>query len=173
MGVDLLIQDKQARTFRVRTLASTDRRALEAMYADFDPKRGAQGLPPDGPVATRTWLDRVLARGKHLVAEMDGRLVAHVMLVPMEDGVVELANFVHQSARNRGIGTALNRIALDVAREEGCRRVWLSVEPSNRAAMRSYQNAGFKRLPGSLWAPELEMAIDLTAHEDGAGAKPS
>jgi L-amino acid N-acyltransferase YncA len=85
------------------------------------------------------------------------------MLMPMEDGVVELANFVHQSVRDRGIGTALNRIAIDAARACGAQRVWLSVEPSNRAAIKSYEHAGFQRLPGSLWAPEMEMALDLSA----------
>jgi hypothetical protein len=37
----------------------------------------------------------------------------------------------------------------------------LSVEPGNRAAVRSYEKAGFRRLPGSNWAPEVEMAVDL------------
>ncbi|MBI4543292.1 MAG: GNAT family N-acetyltransferase, partial [Gemmatimonadetes bacterium] len=40
-------------------------------------------------------------------------------------------------------------------------RVWLSVEPSNRSAVRSYEKVGFQRLPGSLWAPEMEMEVRL------------
>jgi diamine N-acetyltransferase len=132
------------------------------MYADFRPKRVAQGLPPTRAILQRRWLDRVLGRGVHLAAEVDGRIVGHIMLMPMrEEGSVELASFLHQSARNRGIGTALNRVALDIAREMGYERVWLSVEPSNRAAVRSYEKAGFRRLPGSLFAPEIEMAVSL------------
>jgi L-amino acid N-acyltransferase YncA len=68
--------------------------------------------------------------------------------------------------RNRGIGTALNRAAVAAARADGNRRVWLSVEPSNRAAILSYERAGFRRLPGSLWAPEIEMAIDFDVAAD-------
>jgi hypothetical protein len=39
--------------------------------------------------------------------------------------------------------------------------VWLSVEPGNRAALRTYEQAGFRRLPGSLWLPEIEMEYRL------------
>lgn len=157
----LAVIDKHGATVVVRMLTTADRRALEAMYDAFEPKRAAQGLPPRSPVEVRHWLDRALARGIHLCAELDGVIIAHVMLIPMEDGRVELANFLHQSMRNRGIGTALNRVALDVAAGAGWRNVWLSVEPSNRAALRSYEKAGFRRLPGSLWSPEIEMQADL------------
>lgn len=161
------LKDKRGETFVVRSYAPSDRAALEAMYADFRPKRAAQGLPPEGDLAQRRWLDSVLEHGIHLVVDVDDELVGHAMLIPLDagtdDGIgtAELANFVHQSVRNRGIGTALNRAALERAREHGYRRVWLSVEPSNRAAIRSYRHAGFRHRPDSLWAPELEMEVDL------------
>jgi diamine N-acetyltransferase len=145
----------------MRRLEASDRPALEAMYATFEPKRGAQGLPPALPGIGR-WLDRVLGTGEHVVVEVDGALLGHLMLIPMDDGRLELANFLHQRIRNRGIGTALNRVALDLARQRGADRVWLCVEPSNRAAVRSYEKAGFRRTPGSsLWAPELEMEAQV------------
>jgi ribosomal protein S18 acetylase RimI-like enzyme len=131
------------------------------MYLSFEPKRAAQGLPPADPRAVTRWLDDVLPRGHHFLAIVAGRVVGHVMLVPMDGDAFELANFVHQSVRRRGIGTALNRVAVEEARRTGARRVWLSVEPSNRAALRSYARAGFRPLPGSLWAPEVEMEVRL------------
>lgn len=137
------------------------------MYASFQPKRCAQGLPPEASGLAR-WLDRVLAHGQHLVVRVDGALLGHVMLIPMEDGRAELANFLHQSIRNRGIGTALNRLALGEAARAGRPAVWLSVEPSNRAAVRSYEKAGFRRLPGSLWAPEIEMEARLPVLDQNA-----
>jgi RimJ/RimL family protein N-acetyltransferase len=165
MGTGVLIHamDGRGEPFEVRTYTPADRLALDEMYADFEPKRGAQGLPPADATAIVRWLDRILATGTHLIAILGGRLRGHVMLMPMEPGTVELANFVHQAVRERGIGTALNRIAIDAARACGAQRVWLSVEPANRAAIRSYERAGFRRLPGSLWAPEMEMAIELGA----------
>lgn len=153
--------DKRGAPFQVRPYEPGDRAALEAMYADFEPKRAAQGLPPEGEAALGRWLDRTLPAGRHLVVAVQGRVLGHAMLVPVDRCTSELANFLHQSIRNRGIGTALNRVALDEARQAGLCRVWLSVEPGNRAAVRSYEKAGFRRLPGSLWAPEIEMEVDV------------
>lgn len=126
--------DRQGQPFVVRGYEPDDRVALERMYEDFEPKRSAQGLPPENGTIAR-WLDRVLARGQHLVVDVAGDVRGHLMLMPTPDGedTLELANFLHQSIRNRGIGTYLNRIALLVARDAGARSVWLSVEPSNRA----------------------------------------
>jgi RimJ/RimL family protein N-acetyltransferase len=147
--------------FSTRDYQPSDRNDLVAMYADFEPKRAAQGLPPMGEGKIGIWLDRILKRGQHMVVHVDGILRGHIMLVPMEDGSLELANFLHQSVRNRGIGTALNALALRLAREAGHSRVWLSVEPGNKAAVRSYEKVGFKKLPGSNWAPEIEMTAEL------------
>lgn len=162
--------DKRGESFAVRDYAPGDRRALEAMYADFEPKRAAQGLPPEGQPGLGRWLDRSLARGRHLVVEIGGALLGHLMLMPVEPDTVELANFLHQSIRDRGIGTALNTVALELARDAGCRRVWLSVEPSNRAAVRSYQKVGFRRRPGSHWAPEVEMEFVITPEAEAGEA---
>jgi RimJ/RimL family protein N-acetyltransferase len=154
--------DREGQPFVVRRYLPDDRPALDAMYHAFEPKRGAQGLPPDEP-RIAAWLDRVLAHGVHMLIIVDGGVLGHLMLLPMQDGRVELANFLHQRIRNRGIGTMINRVALDVAREHGWHSVWLCVEPFNRAAVRSYEKAGFTRLPGSLWAAEIEMQADLMA----------
>ena len=146
--------------FSTRDYQPSDRNDLIAMYADFEPKRAAQGLPPTGEGKIGIWLDRILKRGQHMVVHVEGLLRGHIMLVPMEDGSLELANFLHQSVRNRGIGTALNAMALRLAREAGHSRVWLSVEPGNKAAVRSYEKVGFKKLPGSNWAPEIELTAE-------------
>jgi diamine N-acetyltransferase len=157
------IHDRSGQAFVARDFESADRARLIAMYGNFEPKRSAQGLPPIGEPKIAQWLDRVLARGRHLVVEFEMKVIGHVMLMPMEEESVELANFLHQSVRGRGIGTALNALAIRLAREAGHQRVWLSVEPGNRAAVRSYEKVGFRRLPGSYWAPEVEMAVELVA----------
>lgn len=153
--------DRAGRPFVVRHYRPGDRPALEAMYAAFEPKRVAQGLPPELR-RLPSWLDRVLAAGDHLVILVNGHLLGHLMLLPMDEGRAELANFLHQDIRNRGIGTLINRIAQDVARDAGHRTLWLCVEPTNISAVRSYEKAGFHRLPGTLWSPEIEMEVDLT-----------
>ena len=163
MGPELLreLRDKEGVAYVVRPFESRDRPALDAMYHDFEPKRVAQGLPPGSPAGVKRWLDQTLPNGRHWLIEDACRCVGHLMLMPMSEDASELANFLHQSVRNRGIGTALNAFALDRARAVGRRRVWLSVEPWNRAAIRSYEKVGFRRLPGSLWSPEIEMEAVL------------
>ena len=47
--------------------------------------------------------------------------------------------------RRQGVGTALLRAVLDLARSEGFARVWLCTNESNTAAMALYQAEGGKR----------------------------
>lgn len=145
----------------IRDYDPRDRGPLARMYDAFEPKRGAQGLPPSDVRQRVRWLDGVLDFGRHLVVEVGRGVLGHGMLLPFEDESAELANFLHQSIRDRGIGTALNQALLDIAADQGLRRVWLCVEPSNRRAIRSYEKAGFRRRFTSGWAPELEMEIEM------------
>ena len=162
MQLPLQLTDKLGESFTVREMQPEERYALHAMYLDFLPKRAAQGLPPEHEYGQKRWLDHVLKGGIHLLLEINQSVRGHLMLIPMEDGgSIELAIYLHQSARGRGIGTAMNRLAVDLARAAGYRRVWLSVEVTNVAAIKAYQKAGFKRTPGTVWAHEIEMAIPL------------
>lgn len=154
-------RDKEGRPFALRPYGPGDRAALESMYEAFEPKRVAQGLPPHDPDQRSRWLDTVLRDGHHLLVEIGGTVCGHGMLLPFAADAAELANFLHQSIRDRGIGTALNRALLQAGREQGLRRVWLSVEPSNRRAIRSYEKVGFRRLPADAWSPEIEMEVTL------------
>ncbi len=164
------LEDKEGRPYTVRLFRPQDRAALEVMYGDFEPKRVAQGLPPGKPEGIVRWLDRILSGGTHLMVEIEGVILGHAMLLPIDGERAELANFLHQTIRNRGIGTQLNRLILSLARDGRFRRVWLCVEPGNRPAVRSYERAGFRKLPGELWAPEVEMEVVLdSAAHDAAG----
>ncbi len=51
---------------------------------------------------------------------------------------------VDESARGRGVGEALSRHALRLAREEGARTVDLTSRPSREAANRLYKRLGFE-----------------------------
>ena len=157
------LADKLGNAFSVREYdAVTDRAALEEMYLDFSPKRAAQGLPPETEYALQRWLKHIMKSGQHLLVIVNEKLRGHLMLIPMEDNEgTELAVFLHQSIRGRGIGTAMNRLAVRLARENGFKRVWLSVELSNIPAIRSYQKAGFSTLTHTVWAAEVEMEVRL------------
>jgi ribosomal protein S18 acetylase RimI-like enzyme len=72
-----------------------------------------------------------------------GSLVLVVFRIPtavrawIEDVVVDGAT------RGRGVGEALNRFALDLARARGAKTVDLTSRPSREAANRLYQRLGF------------------------------
>ena len=116
--------DKEGRLFVIRRYRPEDRAAQEAMYRSFEPNRGEQNLPPNENGIAR-WLDGVLPYGQHIVAQVHLEVLGHGMIMPMDAWWVELANFLHQSIRNRGIGTAINHVAMQLARDTGARRIWL------------------------------------------------
>lgn len=135
----------------IREYRPDDRPKLEAMYATFEPRGEAKGLPPVRDEKARRWLSHLGEHAWGLVAFSDSAesgIVGHAILAPYPGGEAELALFVHQDFRNRGIGQALARAAVDALRSRGGRRVWLTVSPSNRAAVRLYERCGFRFVPG-------------------------
>ena len=99
--------------------------------------------PPEEDLAAIVRSILLLARDP----DADGRIVGSLTLalcrIPtglrawIEDVVVD------GEARGRGVGEALSRHALDVAREAGARTVDLTSRPSREAANRLYQRIGF------------------------------
>lgn len=67
----------------------------------------------------------------------------------IEDVVVDGA------ARGRGVGEALNRFALDLARSKGAKTVDLTSRPTREAANRLYQRMGFELRTSNLYRYEL------------------
>ena len=158
----ILLTDKQGEPFIIREMEPADRRALHRMYLEFLPKRAAQGLPPETEYAQKRWLDHVLKGGIHLLVEVNDIVRGHLMLIPLENGAsIELAIYLHQLIRGRGIGTAMNKLAVNIARLAGYQKVWLSVEVTNVPAIKSYQKAGFQRKTATMWAHEIEMEVIL------------
>jgi RimJ/RimL family protein N-acetyltransferase len=153
---------RELASFLIRPFVPSDRPALEQFYEQFQPKRAAQGLPPDGLERIRRWLDPVLARGIHLVAIGDGELIGHAFVVPSDrPGVGEYAVFLRRDMRGRGLGTELNRAAVEAARTAGLMGLWLTVEPRNRPAVRSYEKVGFRFIPETTFSLEAEMELNL------------
>jgi len=154
--------DRDGIAFHVRAFRPTDRPELEAFYQAFEPKRSAQGLPPEGASRISAWLDRILSRGMHLVAERDGDLIGHGFIMPTPDpDTGEYAIFLRRECRGRGIGTDLNRTMIEAARRAGIGKLWLTVQPTNRAAVRAYEKAGFRFVPATAFGPEPEMELRL------------
>jgi ribosomal protein S18 acetylase RimI-like enzyme len=109
---------------------------------------GAHKVPP-GPEELAALLalegcTLLVARDPDASGRIIGILCLNVYRVPtgvrsiIEDVVVD------ESARGKGIGEALMRRALDLAREAGANGVTLTSHPDREAANRLYQSMGFE-----------------------------
>jgi L-amino acid N-acyltransferase YncA len=125
--------------FELRRMTPADRPSLVAMYNDFEPKAAAAGLPPRSH--PEFWLDQ-LAGYPNFVVEAGGILIGHAVLCPQHESA-EVAVFVHQSARNRGLGKVLLSELVKEARRLGLRRIWGFTEADNVPMLRLARSLGF------------------------------
>lgn len=83
-----------------------------------------------------------------LVARVDGEIMGALMLVvfPIPTGMRAWIEdvVVDEAARGRGVGAALTREAIRLARGDGARTVDLTSRPSREAANRLYERLGFE-----------------------------
>jgi ribosomal protein S18 acetylase RimI-like enzyme len=149
----------------IREFRPEDLPRLAEMYRTFEPRGAAKGLPPVRDEKASRWLGHVSAKASALVALVGERVAGHVILAEGEARDAEMALFVHQDFRNRGLGAALTRAALEYARAQGYSRLWLTVSPDNRAALRVYQKCGFRMIPQRS-SPDHEMEFWLSGGDN-------
>jgi RimJ/RimL family protein N-acetyltransferase len=148
----------------VRAYSSEDFGTLLEMYASFEPKRVAQGLPPPDVPRITLWLDN-LQKKAHALLALDGKkIVAHTLLCPIRRDEVEFTIFVLQDYREEGLGTVLSRLTMSWASEMGFGKVLLTTEFSNYRAIGLFRKLGFSIK--SSYGDECEMRLDLPADSE-------
>lgn len=115
--------------------------------------------------------------GRYLccVDEMDGAIRGYAVMMPLLDEAELLNIGVAAGQQRKGLGRAMLREMLDLAREKKICRVYLEVRASNAAAQALYRSAGFadiglrrdyyRNAGGNEDA--ITMACDLTGRSDG------
>ena len=97
----------------------------------------------------RRWFQMAEASGmRYLVTKVDGKVVGGANLMPLKGKrahIAEFGVFVIKSHRNLGLGTALLREFIAVARKSGFQIIQLSAFSNNRRALHVYRKCGFKR----------------------------
>jgi RimJ/RimL family protein N-acetyltransferase len=150
-------------SIRIREIGPAQRDLLVGMYDRFVPLGAALGLPPPAPEERRAWVGRALAHKVNVAAfSPAANVVGHCFLAADQAGSAELAIFVDQEFRGRGVGTALVMAALEWGAETGLRRVWSLTSSDNRAALRLQERCGFRVQAVSV---EIEMEVDLAICE--------
>lgn len=131
-------------TVNVVEAQAVDQRLLDA-FERLTPQLSSSGIVPGEDVLTEIVTSPATVL---LMAEDEGRYVGSLTLVLfriptgirawIEDVVVD------ESARGKGVGSALNVAAIERAQRVGARTVDLTSRPSREAANRLYQRLGFK-----------------------------
>jgi len=108
---------------------------------------GTLRLPFQTPEEVRRWIEQTQPGNINLVATLDGLIVGQAGLQRFTGRQAHIGYIgmgVHDSWRNRGIGTALLMALIDTAdRWLGLRRLQLTVYTDNESAIRLYRNFGF------------------------------
>ena len=119
-------------------------------------------LSRSNPPPSRSELDELVgSEASHVLVARDdgGRIVGSLTLVIfriptavrawIEDVVTD------EAARGQGVGEAMNRFALAMARDAGAKTVDLTSRPSREAANRLYQRIGFEPRETNVYRYEL------------------
>jgi RimJ/RimL family protein N-acetyltransferase len=147
---------------RIGAIGRPHQSLLIEMYDRFDPLGVALGLPPRREEARREWAEDALSHTINLAAfSPGGAMAGHCFLVAGKAGSAEMAIFVHQDFRRRGIATALVKAALEWACLEGLQRVWTLTGSENRAALRLQENCGFRLTNYGFYGVELEIHLPV------------
>ena len=135
----------EAHPFEIVKLARADAEFSAAVARLLPQLSGAAKIPSSGEL--REMVDSpcntVLVAKDRQTGSIIGMLTLAVFRIPtgmrawIEDVIVD------ESARGRGIGEALTRESLRVAKDKGARTVELTSRPSREAANRLYQRVGF------------------------------
>ena len=130
-----------------------------AAFARLIPQLSRSSPPPEQEVlvelAEAPGTVVLLARRRGGEGGVIGSLTLVLFRIPtglrawIEDVVVD------EDVRGSGVGEALNRTALDIARARGCKTVDLTSRPSREAANRLYQRLGFTRRDTNVYRYDL------------------
>jgi len=154
------VRDKDRRVYDVTLAGEKGLLKLLSFYEEFEPKGAFEGIPPVRRRERRRWVTGLVAGWRNFLVLAGDRVVGHVAVTMGGSVLQELIIFLHQDHRGRGLGTAALRYIVAQLEEEGCRRLWLTVENTNLPAIRCFLKVGFQ-FTSSLMESELEMILDM------------
>jgi N-acetylglutamate synthase-like GNAT family acetyltransferase len=106
--------------------------------------------------------------GRWWVAELDGRIVGSVAVVPDEqDGILELKKlYVSSTARKRGLGAHLVKLAESEAHERAAKSMVLWTDTRFLDAHKLYSRLGFVRAPRTRVLNDLSNTVEFHFTKD-------
>ena len=137
---------KDGRTSTIKAIAPDDKEDLVRFYATLSPEVLKWALPPYDRARVERFFGSPELIG--LVASSGGKVVGHPHIFRYASRMShlgELIIYLNQDFQNVGLGTAMMKRALQMAKEKGLHRVQLSVILGNDSAVRLYEKVGFRR----------------------------
>ncbi len=138
---------KDGRRALIRPLETADKEALVTFYAGLSSEVLRWALPPyDRPRVERFFSNPADLIG--VVGEVGGKIVGHLHIFRFTSRMShlgELIVYLNQDFLGVGLGTAMMKFALRLAKFRGLHRVQLTVIKSNENAIHVYESAGFHR----------------------------
>ena len=96
----------------------------------------------------RRWFERGTKEGmRYLVARIDGKAVGGASIHPQTDKrshVADYGIYIREGYRNLGLGTALTRELVEIAKKRGLEFLQLSVYATNERAFHVYKKCGYE-----------------------------
>ena len=147
---------------QIQAIGPPQRDLLIRMYDGFDPLGGALGLPPPTAEARQEWIGSALGHMVNVAAfSPAGEVVGHCFLGADKPGSAEVAIFVRQESRRKGIGAALLKKALELGWVAELGRVWAVTAGDNRAALSLLMNCGFRLTHSASAVAELDIDLPV------------
>lgn len=154
------IRDSRGRVIDFRAYEKSDLKDLMDMYNTFEPKGIEAGLPPANDETRQKWIEMMTSSFFNILAVHQGRIIGHAALDSMaDDNSPEYLIFVKKEFRHCGIGTKISETVKQVAKNIGCKKVWLNVRTGNAIAIRVFKKVGFKFIGKIDIQREMELDI--------------
>ena len=146
--------------FAVRPALVDDAGALADMFAAVAEERDGIATEPPVDIEQRAALFARSAAGS-VVAVAGGQVIGMLHVEVSRHGFGEIGMLVDRDWRGRGVGSALMRAAIGLARQRGLHKLSLEVFAHNAGAIALYRKCGFveegrrtaqyRRASGELW----------------------
>jgi ribosomal protein S18 acetylase RimI-like enzyme len=156
--------------FAVRPASVDDAAAMAALFAAVAGERDGIATEPPVDVDERAAQFAATIVGS-VVAVADGKVIGLIHVEATRHGFGEIGMLVDRGWRGCGVGSALVRAAIGLARGQGLHKLSLEVFAHNTAAIALYRTCGFvqegrrtrqyRRASGELW-DSIVMGLALS-----------
>ncbi len=130
--------DKVGDAIKIRPYRDSDWKRLRDMYLECD--EICMCIPSN---YVDVWL-KCMMDGFSIVAELDGKIVGHAVISPLNDKEVSLCIYVRKGYRSKGIGSAMVKFLIEYCKAMGYEGIKIVTEKDNIKAINFFKKLGFK-----------------------------